>query len=97
MADLPIEPSLLLIQSNVAPAHVEATYRYLIDTPETPNMNNIFRAFGSDPTFLTAVVDAQVEVRSVEAGLERANFGACTPCRSTLTTIPARSPRARST
>lgn len=57
----PVDPHFTLVQPGDASPHVEATYRYLIDALGTPTVNNIFRAFGSDPAFLTAVVDAQVD------------------------------------
>lgn len=70
-ADLPVKPSVSLVEPDTAPAHVVATYDYLTDSLGTPNVNNIFRAFGTDPAFLTAVVDAQVATRGVEADLAR--------------------------
>jgi len=67
--DPPVDPQITLVQPEDAPAHVGAAYRYLVDALGTPNVNTIFRAFGSDPAFLTAVVDAQVDGRFDDAGL----------------------------
>lgn len=69
-ANLPVEPSVSLVEPEVAPTHVAATYDYLTDALGTPNVNNIFRAFGSNPAFLTAVVDTQVTTRGVKPDLD---------------------------
>lgn len=67
--DPPVDPQITLVKPEDAPPHVEATYRYLTDALGTPSVNNIFRAFRSDPAFLTAVVDTQVEGQFEDARL----------------------------
>lgn len=69
-ADLPLDPRMSLIQPEAAPPHVEATFGYLTDALETPNVNTIFRAFAVDPAFLTAVVDAQVAFKENRSELD---------------------------
>jgi hypothetical protein len=56
--DLPMEPQITTVQPSDATDHVAATYEYLAAELETPNGNNIYRAYGTDPAFPTTVVEA---------------------------------------
>jgi hypothetical protein len=67
--DPPVDPQIMLVKPEEAPPDVEATYQYLTDALGTPSVKSIFRAFESDPAFLSAVVDAQVDERFEDARL----------------------------
>ena len=74
-ANPPLDPQLTLIHSESAHPYVDTTFRYLMDTFGTPNVNSIYRAFAVDPAFLVAVVDTQSAVQTENSELRAALQG----------------------
>jgi hypothetical protein len=95
--DLPIEPQITPVQPSDATDDVAATYEYLAAELETPNRNNIYRAYGTDPAFLSTVVEAQIPVAEAETDLSRTPQGlyaaALLPTRTKATSRRARTRR----
>jgi len=59
---LPIDPEITLIDPADASDDVGKTYARICRELETPNVNNVFRAFAVEPQFLETVVETQIRI-----------------------------------
>jgi len=76
-ADLPAAPDIDPVAPEDAPPHVAAVYDRLTAELDTTEVNTVFQAYGADPAFLTAAVEAQLEAGLPDATVTRRLHGAC--------------------